>query len=314
MREVERSFRWWLGTVCGVALGAVLLVALVGKVLDPESFVEAIRGEGLDAWLSAEWVAMTALGLEAALGIALVLGLRRRWTLLPATLLVAFFVFLTARGYWRYSQGLVDESGSCGCFGNLMVRTPAEAFWQDLLLLVPPLALAWVGRRKGLSFPLFRLAVVGAGTVATLLLAWKAPELPLDDLATRLRPGVTVSEVCAESSPPVCLSDVAPELLDGEHWAVMVDLEEDAESWEPAVDAYVISAAQPPLVVLTAASPEAVHTFFWEWGPAFELREAPSALLRPLHRRLPRSFRVVDGRVVETVSGLPGEVKREGAG
>ena len=28
---------------------------------------------------------------------------------------------------------------SCGCFGDLITRTPAEAFWQDLVLLLPPL-------------------------------------------------------------------------------------------------------------------------------------------------------------------------------
>jgi hypothetical protein len=37
----------------------------------------------------------------------------------------------------------------------------------------------------------------------------------------------------------------------------------------------------------------------------FEVREVPEGLLAPLHRRLPRSFRVVDGVVTETWSGLP---------
>jgi hypothetical protein len=47
------------------------------------------------------------------------------------------------------------------------------------------------------------------------------------------------------------------------------------------------------------------RAFFWQWGPRFEVVEAPEPLLRPLYRRLPRSFRVEDGQVVETFSGLP---------
>jgi hypothetical protein len=52
-------------------------------------------------------------------------------------------------------------------------------------------------------------------------------------------------------------------------------------------------------------------------GPAFDVREAPAALLRPLHRSLPRSFLVEDGTVVLTSPGLPpqagqGEEKNSG--
>jgi len=57
--------------------------------------------------------------------------------------------------------------------------------------------------------------------------------------------------------------------------------------------------------VLSSATPDENRTFFWSYGPAFEIREAPPTFLNPLYRTLPRSFRVKDGVVVETVSGLP---------
>ena len=84
------------------------------------------------------------VAVEVGLGVALLLDLRRRSVLVPATLLVALFVFLTARTYWRATHGGLSaaDAASCGCFGNLVERTPAEAFWQDLLMLVPALALA----------------------------------------------------------------------------------------------------------------------------------------------------------------------------
>ena len=42
-----------VGTIAGAVLGAVLLVAVWGKALDPAAFAEQIRGEGLDFLLSA---------------------------------------------------------------------------------------------------------------------------------------------------------------------------------------------------------------------------------------------------------------------
>lgn len=313
--ETRRPRLFWLGTAAGVFLGAVLLVAVWAKTLDPAAFAEQIRLEGLDFALSAQAVALIALALEAGVGLALVLGIRRMWVLVPAALLVAFFVFLTGRAWYLSANGL-REAESCGCFGNLVQRTPAEAFWQDLLLLVPALLLSFVGRVRrdhpAHSFPRKRVSLVALATVAVALIAWKSPDLPLDDLATRLKPGVAVGELCAggtgaQGSDAVCLDTVAPGLKQGEHLVVIADL---ADLEDP-----MLSQAVPELnrlagegkgVWMLSASPAEQHqAFFWRWGPAFEVVETPEPLLRPLYRRLPRSFRVRDGRVTETFSGLP---------
>lgn len=300
-------WRRLLGTAGGVVLGLVLLVAAWAKLLDPLGFASLIESEGLDFLLPAPAVAYLALGLEVALGLALVLGLRRLWVLVPSALLVAFFVFLNARTYWLDAQGLRQEAASCGCFGNLVERTPAEALWQDALLLVPALLLAFVGRRAAAGVPRLRLAAVAVVTAAALALAWKAPELPLDDLATRLRPGVELGELCAgRGDERVCFATVVPELAQGSHRVILADLgDEEFGAAVPRLNDDVLSDQQPPLTVVSSATPQEHATFFWTRGPAFEIREAPPALLAGLYRRLPRSFEVRDGRVIRTYSGLP---------
>lgn len=328
-----------LGFLGGFVLGAVLLVAGYAKLLDPMAFVEQIRFEGLDVLLSAEIVAFLALGLEAGLGLALVLGLRRLWVLVPTTLLVGFFLFLTGRTYWLESQGLLEEGSSCGCFGNLVQRTPAEAFWQDLVLLGIPLLLAWVGRSSDhRMFPPIRTLLVGATTVAAVVFATQAPDLPLDDLATRLKPGVDVGNLCTGAEDNrVCMTLVIPELMEGRHVVVMADLgEENAEAPErvvapdsgeapdgaspravaeavPDFNDYALRGTGPRLWVVGELTPERENQLYWQWGPAFELRAAPASLLRPLYRRLPRSFLVEDGEVVETFRGLPPLAELAGA-
>lgn len=304
VEETPRPRLFWLGTAAGVFLGAVLLAAVWAKALDPAAFAEQIRVEGLDVLLSARAVALIALALEAGLGLALVLGVRRPWVLVPAALLVAFFAFLTGRAWWMSAHGL-REPESCGCFGNLVQRTPAQAFWQDLLLLVPALLLSFLGRDRNARFPTARTALVAAAAVAIALFAWKSPELPLDDLATRLSPGVEVDAICAGGGEnPVCLDTVAPELKQGRHLVVMADLEDPALSG--AVGGLNKINDEGGSVVLLSASPSEQHrAFFWRFGPAFQVVETPEALLRPLYRRLPRSFRVEDGRVTQTYAGLP---------
>jgi hypothetical protein len=131
--------------------------------------------------------------------------------------------------------------------------------------------------------------------------------LPLDDLATRLRPGAQAASLCAGAGDEkVCLDGVVPELTSGRHLVLLADLAD--ESFGKSVNQlneYAASPDRPSLWVVVAATPEEKNSFFWRYGPTFEIREAPPALLRPLYRRLPRGFLVQDGRVLQTWSGLP---------
>ena len=303
------DWRFWLATAGALVLGGVLLVAAWAKALDPITFAEQIRVEGLEILLPAEALAILVVVAEVALGAALVLGIRRGWVLVPTAAMVAFFVFLTARTYWRFTQGIVDETAACGCFGNLFSRTPAEAFWQDLFLLVPPLLAAFLARPGSSRGLRYRVALTVSAAVGAGLLAWRAPELPLDDLATRLKPGVEMSAICAGrdsvDSVRICLDAMMPELEVGRHLIVIATL--DNEELFAGIDRLNerAMAAGPTLWLLTDSLEEERQAFFWEWGPAFEIREAPLAMLRPLYRRQPRSFLVESGRVVETWPGLP---------
>ncbi len=297
-----------LGLFGAAVLGLVLLVAAGAKMLDPDAFAEQIRAEGLEVVFTAKTVALIGLGLEVAVGLALLLGMRRLWVLIPSALLVAFFVFLTARGYARSLSGEESPAAACGCFGNLVQRTPAEAFWQDLLMLVPPLGLAFLGRPRGGRFPAKRFAAVALATGAVVAFGAKAADLPLDDLATRLAPGARTSEICVgEGAEVVCLDSLVPSLAAGETLVLLADL--DGPTFTPLVpdlnrysESQAAHQAARPLVVVTGSSTEVKTSFFWKFGPAFEIREAPLALLRPLYRRLPRAFEVRDGRVVRTFS------------
>ena len=122
---------------------------------------------------------------------------------------------------------------SCGCFGNLVDHTPAEAFWRDVLLLLPASVLAFLGRPRGARFPWCACrAPWSRSPVAVGVFAWKAPGLPLDDLATRLKPGVRADGglrgATARTRSVSPREAVEPLLAEGSHLVVIADLEDEA--------------------------------------------------------------------------------------
>jgi uncharacterized membrane protein YphA (DoxX/SURF4 family) len=303
----------WVG---GIVLGVVLVTAAWSKALDPRTFAEQISYEGLDFLVPAAVLAWLVILVEVVFGIALLLGLRTRQVLLPTGLLIAVFVFLTSRAYWRWAHGIEVEGPDCGCFGNLIARSPAEAFWQDLVLLLPPYVLALLDQIKARDARILGRwgLVVAAGLIAGVFTLF-APGLPIDDLATRLSPGVAVSQLCAGSSDDagerICLDLLVPELESGRHLVIIESLESPILlSAVDDLNALATSNGESVWVVADATEDD-LQVFYWEWGPLFEIREAPAALLRPLYRTLPRSFLVVDGLVVETWAGMP-EFERAG--
>jgi Methylamine utilisation protein MauE len=296
----------WLG---GVVLGLVLAVAAALKALDPAAFAEEIARQGVTFGLPSSFVALAALGLELGLGAALIANLRRRSVLWASTALVLFFLFLTGRGAWRAAHGFVDEA-SCGCFGNLVERSPAQAFTQDLLLLALPLGVAWLGRPGARDGVAIRGGIALGLAVVVVLFALASPALPLDDAATRLSPGVALDTLCAGAGDArVCLPTVAPRLASGKNLVVLADIHADGfPKLAEQLNRAMRTGSEPPITVLAEFTIEEQQSMFWKLAPAFDLQATPRALLRPLYRSLPRSFESDEGVVTKTWSGLPPEI------
>lgn len=202
MDPPHARWREYVGTAGAVLLGVVFLVSTYGKGWNPDdfgAFVDQIRQEELDFLFTAVQVALIALALEAGLGTALLLGVRHLAVLLPTAVLVVFFLFLTGRNYWLVSQGL-REPGSCGCFGSLIERTPAEAFWQDLLLMVPLTLLCFWRRRKSEGIPRRRLGLALLAALGASLWAYRSADIEFIEAAHRLGALGETSRFVASSS------------------------------------------------------------------------------------------------------------------
>ena len=224
----EYDWREWISLAGALLLGAVLVIASIGKVLDPVMFVEQIRKEGLEIFFSANTVALIALAIETFLGAALLLGVRTFWIVLPSAGLSGFFLFLTGRSYWYVLRGDRSSDYDCGCFGVFMQRTAQEAFWQDVSLLLIPLVLIFIGSRyKSFALPPVRTGI--AVLAGALICIWAVYIEGMPPSMPKMETGMSSSGLLgAEGLDFFERSDQYGLLIDGEEDSQALILESQA--------------------------------------------------------------------------------------
>ena len=280
------------GALAARFLGAVLLVAAYAKAIDPHGFAVRLRDMPVSSALAYPG-ALVVIAFEAGLGAALLGGSRH-----PVVLLLGNVTFLLFVGIVLWQLVRPGAAPGCGCFGQLLERTPRQALYEDLAFVALS-GLAWLGRTARSNVLRRGPSVLGAG--AGVALALCAPWLPLDDQATALAPGATV-----ESTQ---LDRIVPELRAGRHLVLLLDRADPTTRTRIAHLNERLKLPRGATAVWGVADddPELAAAFLWSAGPAFEVRSAPPRILRRLYRTLPRSALVDGGRVVATWSGFPSD-------
>jgi len=150
-----------------VILGGVLLLAAAIKLPDMALFTRQILDYGLvPSWPLAAAGAWGFLLAELILGAALVTGYRPSLALSLTSILLVVFIGIT--GY-AWKTGVVED---CGCFGELLKRTPGQALVEDLFLLAGAVAALILHRPRETRFDRLRLGMVMVAAVAGLILPW----------------------------------------------------------------------------------------------------------------------------------------------
>ena len=88
--------------------------------------------------------------LEVVLGIFLIIGYKKNFTLWSLLLMIVFFTFLT--WYSAYFNKVTD----CGCFGDAIKLTPWESFTKDVILLI---MISFLFLKKNLINTIFNLNI-----------------------------------------------------------------------------------------------------------------------------------------------------------
>ncbi len=310
MERIDKAlgrFGPWVGYLAAFILGAVLLIAAFAKGLDPALFADGLGKLGFVPQSLTTYAALGAVAFEAALGLALVLNIRTKPVLAITLLTFVFFTAVVIREMYLPAS----EQSSCGCFGNLVERTPRQALIEDLIFVVLSLV-AFVGRRApvaGAPAPRWHVPAIGFGAAAGLAFCLASPHLPLDNLATRLKPGISIEAVKVGDQ---ALDNRFPEAQVGRHLILLLDRSRDDEATKQAMERVNRILVNVDTVAthvwgLAEENEELAGQFFWVAAPTFEIRSVPLALLRPMYRTLPRAALIVDKQVIKVWNEIPDE-------
>jgi len=130
-----------------IFVGILFIISGLIKLNDPVGFSFKLKDYFAPEVLNLEFlipyallIAILLVIFEVLLGVMLLVGYLRKFTVWSLLLMIFFFTFLTF--YSAYFNKVTD----CGCFGDALKLTPWESFSKDLVLLVLILILFY-GRR-----------------------------------------------------------------------------------------------------------------------------------------------------------------------
>lgn len=130
-------------TIARILTGALFIFSGLVKAIDPKGLAYKME-EFFEAWSNSGFMPgmMKTLGnyslsfsvimitLEVLVGVALLIGWKKRLTAWILLLLMLFFTFLTA--YVLFT----GKIRACGCFGDCIPLTPVQTFTKDIILLL----------------------------------------------------------------------------------------------------------------------------------------------------------------------------------
>jgi uncharacterized membrane protein YphA (DoxX/SURF4 family) len=176
--------------IARIIVGVLFVFSGIVKAIDPlgltykmQEFFEVWKDQGYapDIMLAlhnyAFLFSIIMIVLEVVLGVALLVGYKKKLTLRLLLLLMLLFTFLTS--YVLFS----GKIRTCGCFGDCIPLTPIQTFTKDIVLLV--MIIFMLLKNKYIQ-PLFKellpLAIVLVAFIGTCLLLWNVYEhLPIKD-------------------------------------------------------------------------------------------------------------------------------------
>ena len=117
---------------------ALFIVSALAKMFPIWAFEKQLIDLGIASWETAPYFVRFLLGVELAIGVAILQPHYLKRIVIPATilLLVVFCVHLSIE---MVKHGAMN--GNCGCFGQLIPMTPLEAFLKNVATIG---ILAWL--------------------------------------------------------------------------------------------------------------------------------------------------------------------------
>jgi len=281
-----------VSAIASALVGAVFLATGGLKAVDAAQFLRQVRRFRLlpRGWESR--AAVLVIALECALGAALLTGMSS--ALYPVTA-AALVIFLVLTG-WGVRSGRIED---CGCYGGLLMLTPAQSLVLDALY-VALVAAAWVLAPPDAAIPLWKFAVVTGVGLAALAAATSSLRKPLADLAL-LRVGRTWRRGW--------LKQFDRDLSRGSHFVVFLSRDcPYCKRWVPLLNVIEVQPELPSVVAVMSLEGAELRAFLDQHLIKFPVTHMPQSLVSLMATAYPTAALVEDGRVKQKwVGEMPKE-------
>lgn len=291
MTDFKRTALYTIARFIHIVIAIVFLIAALSKALDPPSFIDQIASYGILPGL-APFGAWFFIAVECLLAGMLIVNLYPRTAQVGAGGLLLLFSGVTA---YAIATGSLEN---CGCFGNIMPRTPQETLVEDLVMLAGIIFAAIVTWKRQPKPTVPKFAVVMALGLAGILVGVFHKQLPVDDLSTQLKPGAEFTSWPTEG--------LYTNLNEGTHVVFLFNLQiENLETQVQRMNEIAQSEDVKSAIGLITDGPEQLTALMFQYGTGFPAGALEPRFARNLYRALPRTFVIHDGTVVETWSAIP---------
>ncbi len=285
------------------AVVALIFIAASGiKAFDPAGFAEQIASYHIlpgSLSLAAAWFFII---VEFTLAAALLLHVKPELFIPLMMVLLAGFIGVTV---YALAQGI---GGNCGCFGNVVHRTPQQTLLEDLLMLAALLFSFIVlrndpRRMRGLKAPLLLAA-------AALLIAGVTgfhDRLPVDTYVTELRVGRRFTSWPTEN--------LYLDLNSGRRLVFLFTTgSRQIEQEIREMNAVAQTKGTPQAVGLIIDGSAGLNTLVFQYGVSFPIGALEPRFAKNLYRSLPRAFLLDQGVVRQVWNGIPTPAEARAAG
>jgi uncharacterized membrane protein YphA (DoxX/SURF4 family) len=115
-----------------IVLGLVFLYSAYTKLTPIQGFEYTIVQYAHIPWTAAAFIARLLIGIEAALGILILLNIygRQKWVLKASLITITIFSI-----YLLYLWTIVGNKVNCGCFGDAIWMSPSSSLIKNIILI-----------------------------------------------------------------------------------------------------------------------------------------------------------------------------------
>jgi hypothetical protein len=241
---------------CIFIVGFIFLITGTAKAIGSEQFIDHNYRYGLLSRKIILPLAITFIGLESALGLALILHEFPQW-LIPISIL--FLIGSSGLILWSTSSGKTED---CGCYGGLLVITPKQSILLNLgyILLLGIACFYPVSNHQTETWQWILALIVG---VSASTFAWQSQHKPIIDFS-RLKIGNRWKRRWLKDSPQ--------DLQKGSHFVVFLGKDcPYCHRWVPFLNMMNTQKDLPQVLGIMSVTAEELESFKEEQMVRFPL-------------------------------------------